>query len=369
MRLTNCFQRQYKGRKVLVTGHTGFKGSWLSLWLQELGAEVCGLGLTPHTNPNHHELLGLGMESHIGDIRDEALLRGLLDDFQPEIVFHLAAQALVLPSFDDPVGTLSTNVIGTANLLEACRHVKSVKAVLNVTSDKCYENREWPYGYRECDRLGGHDPYSASKACAEIVSASFAKSFGASSGYLIANCRAGNVIGGGDWAKDRLLPDAIQAAASGKSMHMRNSRSTRPWQHVLEPLSGYLQLGEKLLKGQTEFASAWNFGCDTEDILTVREVIEAAAKQWPAIRFHTNDVAGAPEAQILFLDCTRAKRLLRWHTVWDLQMGLNRTVQWYREFYENGRTISREQLLEYTEDAIHANAVWREGGASHERFA
>lgn len=273
--MRNLFCGVYKKRKVLITGHTGFKGSWLTFWLSQMGADVLGYALEPDTNPNHFSMLDLPIASVIGDIRDIEHLTRVFDRFQPEIIFHLAAQSLVRRSYDDPAETFKTNVIGTVNIFEACRRTSSVRAVINVTSDKCYENREWLWGYRENDPMGGYDPYSASKGCAELVTSAYRNSFFNLAEYdrkhytLLASVRAGNVIGGGDWAKDRIMTDIMEAVSQGEKLYIRNPRATRPWQHVLEPLSGYLLLGQKLLEGEKEFAEAWNFGPNDDGAISI----------------------------------------------------------------------------------------------------
>ena len=281
---STLFNGIYNNKTVLVTGHTGFKGSWLCFWLIQMGAKVIGYSLEPPTSPNHFELLNLDMVSVIGDIRDSDKLNAVFAQYQPEIVFHLAAQPLVRLSYKEPVETFETNVIGTLKVFEACRNTKSVRAIVNITSDKCYENKEWVWGYRENDPMGGYDPYSASKGCAELVTSSYRNSFfnvneyGKSHNVLLASCRAGNVIGGGDWAKDRLMTDIMVAVSEGKKVVIRNPRATMPWQHVLEPLSGYLMLGQKLFEGKKEFAQAWNFGPGEQGAITVKEVVENIKK-------------------------------------------------------------------------------------------
>ena len=281
---STLFNGIYNNKTVLVTGHTGFKGSWLCFWLIQMGAKVIGYSLEPPTSPNHFELLNLDMVSVIGDIRDSDKLNAVFAQYQPEIVFHLAAQPLVRLSYKEPVETFETNVIGTLKVFEACRSTKSVRAIVNITSDKCYQNKEWVWGYRENDPMGGYDPYSASKGCAELVTSSYRNSFfnvneyGKSHNVLLASCRAGNVIGGGDWAKDRLMTDIMVAVSEGKKVVIRNPRATMPWQHVLEPLSGYLMLGQKLFEGKKEFAQAWNFGPGEQGAITVKEVVENIKK-------------------------------------------------------------------------------------------
>ncbi|MGH8555996.1 MAG: CDP-glucose 4,6-dehydratase, partial [Methylococcales bacterium] len=278
----NLFGDCYRGRRVLLTGHTGFKGSWLALWLRHLGAEVTGLALAPATTPNHWDMLGLDISEHRIDIRDAGAMQRAALEARPNIVFHLAAQPLVRRSYRDPLETWSTNVMGTANLLEACRKISGLQTIVAVTTDKCYLNQEWPWGYRETDPLGGHDPYSASKAGAELVAASYRASFfHGENTPLLATARAGNVIGGGDWLEDRLVPDLIRALTKNETLEIRSPGATRPWQHVLDSLSGYLLLGQKLLECRQDFAEAWNFGPDPESNRTVAEVLAGLSKHWP----------------------------------------------------------------------------------------
>ncbi len=349
------FGRIYQGKRVLLTGHTGFKGSWLAFWLQRLGAEVCGYALPAPTEPSHWNLLNLGMRSELADIRNFQTLEKVFREFQPEIVFHLAAQPLVRASYRDPVETWSTNVMGTLNVFEACRKAESVRAVVNVTSDKCYENREWERGYREDDAMGGYDPYSASKGCSELLTASYRNSyfnndaFGKKHQTLLASCRAGNVIGGGDWAEDRLVPDIMRAVAAGQPVEIRNPHATRPWQHVLEPLGGYLLVGQRLLEGKSDAATGWNFGPADEADLSVREVVENIKRYWSRIDYRLAQTADAPhEAHLLKLDCTKAREQLGWHPVWDSAATFEKTVGWYREFYETGTLATESDLAEYT---------------------
>ncbi len=344
----------YQGKKVLLTGHTGFKGSWLVCWLQQLGAEVCGYSLPAPTDPAHWNLLKLDLRSELADIRDFQTLEKTFHEFQPEIVFHLAAQPLVRASYRDPVETWSTNVMGTLNVFEACRKTESVRAVVNVTSDKCYENREWDRGYRENDAMGGYDPYSASKGCSELLTASYRNSyfnnaaFGAKHQTLLASCRAGNVIGGGDWAEDRLVPDIMRAVAAGKPVEIRNPHATRPWQHVLEPLGGYLLVGQRLLEGKPEFASGWNFGPDDASDLSVREVVENIKLHWDRIETRLAQAVDAPhEAHLLKLDCTKARKELGWRPAWNSAKTFEQTVGWYRKFYEDGALATEADLDAY----------------------
>lgn len=349
----------YRGRRVLVTGHTGFKGSWLALWLKELGAIVTGISLAPKTNPNHWELLGLAVNDCRVDIRNEDILTRLIKEIRPEIIFHLAAQPLVRHSYHEPVLTWSTNVMGTVNLLEASRHTNSVRAIVVITTDKCYENNEWVWGYREIDPLGGHDPYSASKASTELVVASYRKSFfNSGTSTLIATARAGNVIGGGDWSEDRLIPDLVRAVTKGEILKVRSPQSRRPWQHVLESLSGYLQLGQKLLIGDKIFADAWNFGPEQEGNCTVAEVLGKLTEYWPALCWRVEENLQMHEAKYLYLDSSKARTCLQWQSVWNLDTALEKTAKWYRVYMERRQIISLTQLTEYITDAEAKKVGW-----------
>ncbi len=322
----------WRGRRVFVTGHSGFKGAWLSLWLSRMGALVSGVSLQPSTNPNLFSLLGLESsgEHNWLDIRDEQSIRGVFERFQPEVVLHLAAQALVRPSYSAPIETFSTNIIGTLNILEAARKTASVRSIVAVTTDKVYENHEKGLAFEESDPLGGHDPYSASKAGAEMVIRSYRKSFFEVAGIGLASARAGNVIGGGDWSVDRILPDAVRAWSTGQPLVVRNPRATRPWQHVLEPLAGYLCLAEHLF-AQPESAQDFNFGPDPSDVATVKEVVTQAQKSFGCGDIEWGSVPdGLHEAQTLTLDNTKAKRLLGIHPVWNLETAVARTMNWYR---------------------------------------
>lgn len=353
----------YRGRRVLVTGHTGFKGSWLCLWLEELGAEVLGYALAPDTDPAHYTLLELGLRSELGDIRDYPRFQEAMTSFQPEIVFHLAAQPLVRRSYARPLETLETNIMGTAHVLESCRGVNSVRAVVVVTSDKCYENREWVWGYRENDAMGGFDPYSASKGCAELVTAAYQRSFyqpcDQVPATLVASARAGNVIGGGDWGEDRLIPDIMRAIAAGQSVTLRNPGAIRPWQHVLEPLSAYLLLGQRLWDGHAACACGWNFGPVAEESFNVAQVAAAIKARWDAFDYRIESQSDQPhEAGLLRLDCSKARAELGWKSVWDVQTALDATVTWYRHFHEQGKSLAREQIAAYGRDAGSQGQTW-----------
>lgn len=355
----NAFGTAYRGRRVLVTGHTGFKGSWLCLWLHALGAEVTGLALDPSSKPNHWDLLKLSINDHRVDIRDEAAVRGIFAAEGPEIVFHLAAQPLVRRSYREPVATWATNVMGTVHVLEAARATPDVRAVVVVTTDKCYENREWPWAYRERDRLGGHDPYSASKAGAELAAASYRTAFlQDSSASLIATARGGNVIGGGDWSEDRLIPDLVRSVVAGEPLVIRSPRATRPWQHVLDCLSGYLLLGQRLLAGDDSCADAWNFGPDEKANRTVEQVLRDLARTWPKLRWQQTTDPQPHEAGLLQLDSARARMHLGWRPVWDLEKAIHHTAGWYRHWLEFGEVRSADQLDAYIADAVTSELTW-----------
>ncbi|BBO19559.1 CDP-glucose 4,6-dehydratase [Candidatus Desulfobacillus denitrificans] len=331
----------WAGKRVLVTGHTGFKGGWLSLWLQKLGAEVHGYALNPPTEPNLCTVAGVaqGMAaSTIADIRDAARMAESMRAARPDIVFHLAAQPLVRLSYAEPAETYSTNVIGTVSLLEAIRQTASVKAVVNITSDKCYENREWLWPYREDEAMGGHDPYSSSKACAEIVTAAYRRSFLEAAGVGLASARAGNVIGGGDWAADRLLPDFFRALDAGKPLVIRSPNAVRPWQHVLEPLSGYLALAERLFADRQAFAEGWNFGPADQDARPVSWIVEQLTAARAGASWQLDRNPQLHEANYLKLDSSKARARLGWQPRWDLQTALARTVEWH-DGWRGGRDM------------------------------
>ena len=403
------FGGAYAGRRVLVTGHTGFKGSWLALWLHAMGAEVCGLALPPEPGPNHGRLLQVPLKAALTDLRDATAVRAALRRFAPEIVFHLAAQPLVRRSYREPAATFDTNVMGLVNLLEAVRATPSVRVVVNATSDKCYANLDTACspgdaggvltgdargvltgdargvltdeargvltdeargvltgearGFVEADALGGHDPYSASKACAEIVSASYRASFlatddGRGQPVALATARAGNVVGGGDWSEDRLIPDLVRAAVSGRHSAIRYPHATRPWQHVLEPLAGYLLLGQHLLTDPQASAEAWNFGPDAACQWPVAQVVAAFAEHWPAVRSQLDPSTPLHEAAQLRLDCGKAQARLGWVPLWNAATTFERTALWYRHQHEQGGLRSREDLLHYVADARIAGLAW-----------
>lgn len=342
----------WHGRRVLVTGHTGFKGSWLCLWLKSLGAEVHGYALPPPTDPALFEVAKIGdvlSTSEIGDLRDGEVLSAAVRRVRPEVVFHLAAQPLVRYSYRAPVETYAVNVMGTVHLLETVRQNDCVRAVVSVTTDKCYENREWPWGYRENEPLGGHDPYSSSKACAELVSAAYRASFLAASGVALATARAGNVIGGGDWAQDRLLPDFLRAVDAGDILTIRSPGAIRPWQHVLEPLSGYLLLAEALVAGGAQAAEPWNFGPVDDDARPVGWILDQLAARVPELRWQCDSAEQPHEANFLKLDSSKARARLGWAPRWRLDKALDMTIAWHRAWRQGGdmRSVSLAQIADY----------------------
>lgn len=347
----------WRGRRVFLTGHTGFKGGWLALWLQQLEASVRGYSLDPPTTPNLFTELRLTelIDDIRGDLADSAKLTSALQEFSPEIVFHLAAQPLVRRSYTDPVGTYVTNVLGTAHLLEAVRVTPSVKAVVVITTDKCYENREWVWGYREQDPLGGYDPYSSSKACVEILTASYRQSFfsshnGSNHAVAIATARAGNVVGGGDWSEDRLIPDLIRGFLGGKPVRIRYPGAIRPWQHVLDPLAGYLALGQQLLNNDLKFAGAWNFGPSDEETWTVGQVADAMAARWGnGASWETDGTPSQHEATYLKLDASKARAELGWVPRLRLENTLNWVVDWFQAFHKSCdmREFTSRQISAY----------------------
>ena len=342
----------WKDKKVFLTGHTGFKGSWLSLWLQSMGAIVKGYSLAPPTNPSLFLVADVAqnMESQIGDIRDLGLLKESMLTFSPDVLIHMAAQPLVRLSYIDPLDTYTTNVIGTVNVLEAARSCPNLKAIVSVTTDKCYENKEWAWGYRETEPMGGHDPYSSSKGCAELVTAAYRHSFFSKKDFAsLATARAGNVIGGGDWADDRLIPDILKAFEKSELVIIRNPLSTRPWQHVLEPLSGYLVLAESLYNNGQDYAQAWNFGPKDEDCKSVNWILDKMVASWGEGAGWELDKNNNPhEAGFLKLDCSKAASRLNWQPKWNLEYTLKLIVNW-RQDWREGKNMHEQCLREITD--------------------
>lgn len=343
----------WEGKRVFLTGHTGFKGSWLSLWLEDMGALVKGYSLEPHSQPNLFEVaeVSSGIESEIGDIRDYDKLKSSINSFSPNIILHLAAQPLVRDSYEDPLGTYETNVMGTANLLQASRELPNLKSIVIVTTDKCYENREWEWGYRENEAMGGYDPYSSSKGCAELVTSAFRRSFFQSTDVAIASARAGNVIGGGDWSKDRLIPDVLRSYNQGDQVIIRNPKATRPWQHVIEPLSGYLILAEELYNKGQAFAAPFNFGPRDEDCQSVESILNTININWEDCPgWKLDDEANPHEARFLKLDISKAKDKLNWTPKWNLESTIKRIVDWNTAFnrQENMREHCINEIKSYS---------------------
>ena len=364
--MTNPFADTYSGKRVLVTGHTGFKGSWLALWLHHLGADVTGYSDEVPASPSVFELLGLETRigHYLGDVRDRSRLADVLDEVRPDMVFHLAAQALVLQSHLDPVGTFETNTMGMVNLLECIRERPWIEVGVLVTSDKAYRNEEWEWGYRETDHLGGHDPYSGSKSCAELVAHSYHHSFLRDSPTRTATARAGNVIGGGDWAADRIVPDCIRAWSAEETVSVRRPGSTRPWQHVLEPLSGYLWLGARMWDDREDLdGEAFNFGPGAQQDMTVADLLEAMAERWPGADWQvTAEKADiGREAMLLRLSCDKALRRLDWHAVMQFPSTVALTIDWYRAWQDaqvDLHDFTIEQIEQYTELARAAGVAW-----------
>lgn len=341
----------YKDKKVLITGATGFKGTWLSTWLNKLGAKVIGYSLEPQTTPSMFNICDMDSKivNIIGDVRDYTNLSNTFKEWKPDIVFHLAAQPLVRLSYKEPINTYETNVMGTVNLLEAAKNTESVKAVIVITTDKCYENKEWVYGYRENDPMGGHDPYSASKGCAELVVSSYRNSFYNESKIALSSVRAGNVIGGGDWAEDRLIPDFIRAVSEKNSIIIRNPLATRPWQHVLEPLSGYLKLGALMLDDNKKYSSAWNFGPNDTDVLNVDDILRLCIKNWGEGSVELDTGYKPHEANLLKLDISKVRSQLNWNPLYNANEAVAKTISWYKNYYEN----NKENMYEYTLKQIY----------------
>ena len=369
--MRDAFNGFYRGRKVLVTGHTGFKGSWLTVWLTALGADVVGYALDPPTEPSN--FVACRLHDRIadvrGDVRDLSSLTTTFQDHRPEVVFHLAAQPLVGRSMREPHLTFDVNVLGTVSVLEAARHTASVRAAVMITSDKCYRNREWDWAYRETDELGGHDPYSASKACAELAiavyrDARFQRAATPPRELGIASVRAGNVIGGGDWAADRIVPDTVRALTGGRDIVIRNPAAIRPWQHVLEPLSGYLWLGARMGAGDQRLATTWNFGPSSVDAVTVEDLVTRLRDKWPApgVSVNVERDAAQTEATLLRLDSSKAGFQMQWRPTWTLDEGLEALLAWYRRFYEGDGgdmyALSTQHIEEFTRAAAERRIAW-----------
>ena len=365
--MPDLFGGVFSGRRVFLTGHTGFKGAWLSLWLTEMGAEVTGFALQPPTDPSLFQLAGIGdrLARHVvGDVRDRDALIAAMVQATPDIAIHMAAQPLVRLSYEQPVETLATNVMGTAHFFEAVRESVTARVAINVTSDKCYENREIDHAYRESDPMGGFDPYSASKGCSELVTAAYRRSFFSSETRVrVASARAGNVIGGGDWALDRIVPDCVRALTAGESVLVRNPGAVRPWQHVLEPLSGYLLLAQRLWEPDgEECAEAWNFGPLADEGVQVHELVDGLVAAWGSGSWHAPELAVQPhEAKLLKLDCAKARERLSWSPQWDVATTLERTARWYGSWHaDNGSAAmaSIDDIDSYVTAARASGAAW-----------
>ncbi len=344
----------WQGKRVFLTGHTGFKGSWLTLWLQHMGAVVKGYALTPPTNPSLFDVAHVsdGMQSEIGDIRNFEQLNASMTSFNPDILIHMAAQPLVRLSYREPLETYDINVMGTAKVLEAARSCANLKAIVSVTTDKCYENKEWVWGYREDEPMGGYDPYSSSKGCAELVTSAYRRSFLAEQGVGLASARAGNVIGGGDWAEDRLIPDILRAFEKNQPVVIRNPASTRPWQHVLEPLSGYLVLAQALYEQPTAYAEGWNFGPFDEDAQPVSWILDKMVAKWQGASWQLDENGHPHEAGYLKLDISKAKARLHWQPTWRLEQTLAKIVAWHQAWLngDNMQNLCVAEITEYMKD-------------------
>lgn len=356
-KLIKLFQKVYKGKRILITGHTGFTGSWLTLWLLELGAKIIGYALKPPTNPNLFEIINLEEKiiHTVNDIKNEKKILSVFDRYQPEFIFHLAAQPLVRLSYKKPRLTYETNIMGTVNLLEALRKNNCAEVCIIITSDKCYENKEWIYGYREIDPMGGYDPYSSSKGCVELITNCYRRSFfnpkkyGEEHHVSLSSARAGNIIGGGDWSDDRLIPDCIKALFSGDEIVIRNPTAIRPWQYVLEPLYGYLLLGALMCEDGVKYSSGWNFGPENENLLTVEEVIKFIIDYWDGGRYRIDSSNQYHEAKLLKLDTTKAKAFLSWNQTYAVHESLQRTINWYKAYYDN---IGGDEMIKLTKKEI-----------------
>ena len=347
-------QNFWKGKRVFLTGHTGFKGSWLALWLHSLGVIVKGYALSPPTDPSlfNEAKIDSIIDSQIGDIRDLELFKRSLTDFNPDILIHMAAQPLVRSSYANPVETYETNVMGTVNVLESARACKNLKAIINITTDKCYENDGRSQGYKESDPMGGYDPYSNSKGCAELVTSAYRRSFLQEQGIKLASVRAGNVIGGGDWADDRLIPDILRSFEKNKPIVIRNPKATRPWQHVLEPLSGYLILAQKLYEDQKEYAEGWNFGPNEKDVKPVDSILNKMITKWPNSSWELDKNSNPHEADFLKLDISKAESRLGWKPIWELSHTLEKIIAWHRAWIDKKdmHAVCLSEIKEYTND-------------------
>ena len=347
-------QNFWQGKRVFLTGHTGFKGSWLSLWLSSLGAEVKGYALNPPTSPslfNEAKVDSL-IDSQIGDIRDQDTLHESMTKFSPDILIHMAAQPLVRYSYDAPIETYEVNIIGTAKVLEVARSCANLKAIVNITTDKCYENDERSEGYKESDPMGGHDPYSSSKGCAELVASAYRRSFLQDQGIGLASVRAGNVIGGGDWADDRLIPDILRSFEGGEPVIIRNPKATRPWQHVLEPLSGYLVLAQKMYRDQNKYAEGWNFGPNEQDVKSVDWILNKMIAKWPNSSWELDSSSNPHEANFLQLDISKAESKLGWKPIWELSHTLEKIIDWHQAWInkEDMQTVCLSEIKAYMAD-------------------
>jgi len=355
--MTKVNSKFWKGKKVFLTGHSGFKGSWLSIWLQAMGAEIKGFSLAPHTSPSLFIEANVAehMESFVGDIRNKELVFDSMKKFNPDIVIHMAAQPLVRTSYREPIDTYHTNIMGTLHVLEAARYCNNLRALINVTTDKCYANNEWEWGYRENEPMGGFDPYSSSKACSELVTSAYRSSFFQKSGISVATARAGNVIGGGDWSEDRLIPDIFSAFKNKQPVIIRNPKAIRPWQHVLEPLSGYLVLAEKLYTDGKFFAEAWNFGPNDQDVQTVQWIVEKMTADWNLKENWIIDNIEQPhEANYLKLDISKARNKLGWEPSWHLPIAIEKIIKWHKSWLSgiNAQALCLEQIKEFQNSVI-----------------
>ena len=352
------FNDIYKNKKVLITGHTGFKGSYLALWLKKLDANVFGISLPPQDDINHWKLINIDMDSHYFDIRDKDKLSTTIREIKPDIIFHLAAQALVITSYSDPIDTWHSNLIGTVNVLESSRDVDGLKAVVCITTDKCYKNIDKLDGYSENDALGGYDPYSASKAACEIAISSYRDSYFTNTQTLIASARSGNVIGGGDWCKDRLIPDLIRSVDSGKPLNIRSPKATRPWHHVLETASGYLRLGQCLLEGNENCAKAYNFGPKKDNNCSVETILKKIEPLWDKVKWKIDTKNWPHEASELYLNSSQSYNELKWYEVWNIDDALRHTIEWYKSWDEKNLVISTDQLNLYIETMKKEKIDW-----------